>query len=93
MKTLLRLCALLLGAVSLVGQGLPDNLTVTFATPPPYQANLSVQTSGTVTVNGTGTTTYLGGTQVVLTPGFTAIATSGTTPTFIANIAPSEPAL
>jgi hypothetical protein len=69
-------------------QGLPDNLTVTSSSTPPYQANLSVQTSGTVMVNGAGTTNYIGGQQVMLTPGFTAIATSGTTPTFVASIAP-----
>jgi hypothetical protein len=38
-------------------------------------------------VNSATTTTYTGGTQVILNPGFTAIAQSGT-PTFIANIAP-----
>jgi hypothetical protein len=60
-------------------------LTVTSSTPPPYQANLSVQTSGTVTVNGATTTTYTDGPQVILNPGFTAAAQSFT-PTFIANI-------
>jgi hypothetical protein len=74
----------------LSAQIVPSNLTVTSSTPPPYQAINSVQTSGTVTVNGSSTTTYTGGGQVVLMPGFTAVANSalGTTPTFVANIAP-----
>jgi triacylglycerol esterase/lipase EstA (alpha/beta hydrolase family) len=75
-------------AVGAAGQALQDTLTVTSSTPPPYQANLTVQTSGAVTVNGAGTTTYTGGQKVVLNPGFTAVASSGTTPTFIAQIAP-----
>jgi hypothetical protein len=38
-------------------------------------------------VNSSTTTTYTGGSQVVLTPGFTAIAQSST-PTLVANVAP-----
>jgi hypothetical protein len=91
LKNGLRVCALAAlcwacGSPALQAQGLPDTLTVTSATPPPYQANLSISTSGTVTVNGSTTTTYTAGSQITLLPGFTAVASSGTTPTFIANI-------
>ena len=74
-------------ATGLALQAQVDNLTVTSSTPPPYQANVSITTSGSVIVNGSASVTYTTGSQIYLEPGFTATAGTAAT-TFRAVIAP-----
>lgn len=58
---------------------IPDNLTITSATPPPFVANKTIVTSGSVTVNGSTNVVYQAGNQITLQPGFTATAGASTT--------------
>ncbi len=63
---------------------LQAQLTITSSTPPPYTANNSITTSGTVTIGSGSTVTYQSGGVIYLMPGFTAAAGS----TFTAMVAP-----
>ena len=79
-------CGFFAMGLALLAQA-PDNLTVTSATPPPYQANVSLTTSGSITVNGSASVIFRAGSTISLEPGFTATAGSAAT-TFHAIIAP-----
>ncbi len=77
MRFVVKLGLSVLASVGAFAQ-VPDNLTITSSTAPPFTANQTITTSGTVTVNGAaGTVVYQAGTQIRLTPGFRAVGVSG----------------
>ena len=88
--------ALLLASMSpmALAQGLQPTLTVSSINGSKFQANQTITTSGSVTVNGSSpypSVVFLAGTQITLLPGFQATAPAGSAGnTFTASIAPPD---
>jgi len=81
-------------APALKAQALPNNLTVTSATAPIYQADQTITTSGTVIVNSGSSVTFQAGSTIKLEQGFHAAVGSHfhaalALPDFIISVAPA----